>query len=325
MKKAACVLIALMMTFALAVTALAADVSASYSNGTLTVSSSSTGYWMIVVDGKGTERSLSPDMMTLSFSYPLADGEHKVRISNDVHGGANTVITIKNGVSVKGTSTKTDPPAGQPTAEPAPAVTEQEHTTHTPVVIPGVEPTCTNDGLTEGEKCAEGGEILKEQQVIPALGHRYRVESSNNSTTVYRCVRCDKKLSLETREAVANRYGNIITDLDGKVLGYKAAKSKTDDKIIVLTLDKAAEAAVLTLENSLIVQIIREGFDRVEVKKGDFDAVVELNKISRSWFPVNEAINAYIFTLVKEGDCQVEAQTASGLVPADTFDGVTVQ
>ena len=336
MKKAACILIALMMTFSLAAVAFAADVSASYSNGTLTVSTSTSGYWMIVVDGKGTERALMPSMMTLSFSYPLSDGEHRVRISNDVHGGANTVIYIKNGVSVDGyvapTAAPTVKPAVTPTAKPGtteevtPAVTaEPTHTSHTPVVIPAVEATCTKDGLTEGTKCAAGGEILVAQQIVPALGHRYRVESATGNSVVYRCVRCDKKLTAGAKDAVANRFGNIVTGLDGAVLTYQAAADKNDGKIIVLKLDQAADAAVLTLESTLIPQIIREGYDRVEIVKGDFDAVVELNRISRSWFPVEGAISAYVFTLVKDGECKVEAQTATGLTAAETFDGVTVK
>lgn len=38
-------------------------------------------------------------------------------------------------------------------------------------VIPGRAPTCTADGLSEGTVCADCGEILQEQQTLPALGH----------------------------------------------------------------------------------------------------------------------------------------------------------
>ena len=340
MKKTACILIALMMSFAFAAAALAADVSASYKNGTLTVSTSSGGYWTINVDGKGTERSLSPGSPSLSFSYPLEDGEHRVGIYNDVHGGGNTTIYIKNGVSVddyvvptagptaKPTAKPSEGPAETATAEPEPTaspVLDPDHTTHTPVTISGVEATCTKDGLTDEIRCAEGGEILVPQQVIPALGHRYRVESSSKTSVTYHCVRCDKVLKAAPNEAVANRYGNIVTGLDGTVLTYQASPAKNDGKTIVLKLDKAADAAVLTLENSLIAQIIREGYDKVEIVKDDFDAVVELNKISRSWFSASGAIENYMFTLVKKGDCKVEAKIAGAIVAADTFDGVTVK
>ena len=38
-------------------------------------------------------------------------------------------------------------------------------------ILATVAPTCTESGLTEGEKCKDCGEILKEQETIAALGH----------------------------------------------------------------------------------------------------------------------------------------------------------
>ena len=53
---------------------------------------------------------------------------------------------------------------------------EEVHT-HTVVVDEAVAPTCTNTGLTEGSHCSGCGEILEEQETVPALGHRYIVYS----------------------------------------------------------------------------------------------------------------------------------------------------
>ena len=44
-------------------------------------------------------------------------------------------------------------------------------TGHTAVIVAGYAPTCTTDGLTDGEKCSVCGEILVAQEVIPATGH----------------------------------------------------------------------------------------------------------------------------------------------------------
>ena len=53
---------------------------------------------------------------------------------------------------------------------------------HTEEIVPAKEATCTEDGLTEGKKCAVCGETLVAQEVIPALGHSWKgVE----------CERCD--------------------------------------------------------------------------------------------------------------------------------------
>ena len=55
---------------------------------------------------------------------------------------------------------KTDTQAGQQSETPG-------HT-HVPVTDPGVTPTCTEDGLTEGSHCSECGEIIVPQTRIPA-------------------------------------------------------------------------------------------------------------------------------------------------------------
>ena len=55
-------------------------------------------------------------------------------------------------------------------------------TGHTEEVIPAVDPTCTETGLTEGKKCAVCGVTLVEQVEIPALGHDWKGVG---------CTRCD--------------------------------------------------------------------------------------------------------------------------------------
>ncbi len=74
----------------------------------------------------------------------------------------------KFGAAVKnsdGTETKVCPACGF-------SETECKNENHPPKITPAVDPTCTKDGLTEGKKCSICGEILEEQLVVSALGHK---------------------------------------------------------------------------------------------------------------------------------------------------------
>ena len=53
---------------------------------------------------------------------------------------------------------------------------------HNEEVIPSVEATCTETGLTEGKKCSVCGEVLVEQEVIPANGHAEEVVPGKSAT-----------------------------------------------------------------------------------------------------------------------------------------------
>lgn len=57
--------------------------------------------------------------------------------------------------------------------------------THTLATIPAVEPTCTETGLTQGEKCSTCYEDIIKQEVIPAIGH---------TTTTGICSRCNTRI-----------------------------------------------------------------------------------------------------------------------------------
>ena len=56
-----------------------------------------------------------------------------------------------------------------------------EHT-HTPVAIPAEEPTCTEPGKTEGERCSTCNKVLKAQEEIPALGHTEVTDAAVDAT-----------------------------------------------------------------------------------------------------------------------------------------------
>ena len=45
---------------------------------------------------------------------------------------------------------------------------------HSEITVPGVAPTCTETGLTEGKKCSICGEITVKQEIIPVIAHSYK-------------------------------------------------------------------------------------------------------------------------------------------------------
>ena len=74
---------------------------------------------------------------------------------------------------------------------------------HNEEVIPAVEPTCTEAGLSEGKKCSTCGETLVYQEIIPALGHELKVvikpsTLKNNGSIVEICKICGTVQSTTT-------------------------------------------------------------------------------------------------------------------------------
>ena len=88
---------------------------------------------------------------------------------------------------------------------------------HTEELIPTMEPTCTETGLTEGKKCSVCNEILVAQEEIPALGHNYEeVEGTAEAATCEtagkeadkKCSRCDSTITGNVIEALGHDWGD---------------------------------------------------------------------------------------------------------------------
>ena len=91
---------------------------------------------------------------------------------------------------------------------------------HQIAIDPGVEATCQNEGLTEGQHCERCGAVLVEQQVIPKTDHNY--EFYRDTTTcekdgyvIYRCSMCKNFKNVRTSAyghnyAIASFSNNTI-------------------------------------------------------------------------------------------------------------------
>ena len=356
MRKIVCAALALAMALCMVCPALAVD--ATYKDGRVTVYTDNDGFYEILVDGIFVGKWVGTGRPSNSFEMELEPGEHRVRIycPDDGSSESNTFIvegtpkatekptqapstpkptavpTTPAPTAAPATATPTAAPAtDKPTADPGADETAQpddEKTgghTHTIEIIPGEEATCTKPGLTDGEKCAECGEIVKEQKVIPAKGHRYIVTARDGKNVAYECALCGEKLTAGVNEAVKNRYGNIILNEKGEPADYKAAPDQADGRIMTLKLNKAEKEITLFLENALIMQLIRESFSQVEVVNGKADVTIDLYQIKPAWFSTNERIDCYRFVITGEAQITAQADANGEILTAEAFEGVSVK
>ena len=94
-----------------------------------------------------------------------------------------------------------------------------EATGHTAVVIKGKDATCTEPGLTEGEKCSVCGEIITAQTEIPALGHEYDAVVTEPTCTepgytTYTCIRGDHEYVGDEKPALGHDWGKWEVDTE---------------------------------------------------------------------------------------------------------------
>lgn len=135
-----------------------------------------------------------------------------------------------------------------------------EATGHKEQAIPAVVPTCTETGLTEGNKCSICGEILLEQKTIEATGHTPAQAVKENQTgasnckesgtceKVVYCLTCNKELNRETVSIVgAHNYENHYCTVCGTNQYY----TLVDDDTILFGEYPQAEVTDSTLKTTL--------------------------------------------------------------------------
>ena len=95
---------------------------------------------------------------------------------------------------------------------------------HTNETVPGKAATCTEAGMTDGQKCTTCGKTTVEQTAIEALGHDWNTVLANDSANHWTaCTRCS-----ETKDKAAhNNGGDSVCDTCGYGCEHKNAPAAT--------------------------------------------------------------------------------------------------
>ena len=111
---------------------------------------------------------------------------------------------------------------------------------HTVVDIDAIAPTCTEAGLSGGEKCSVCDTVITEQTIIPALGHDEEIAESKapTCTTVgytegRRCMACGTvTLEQTTIPATGHTYKAEVTEPDCTNNGYTTYTCSCGDSYV---------------------------------------------------------------------------------------------
>ena len=132
---------------------------------------------------------------------------------------------------------------------------------HTEEVIESVAATCIESGLSEGKSCLICGEIIINQEVIPAIGHKYDTSETKPTCTdagytTYNCTACDYSYIADDVDALGHDWLNATCDapetcsvceaINGEALGHNwldatSEAPKTCDRCGAIDGDKLSQ------------------------------------------------------------------------------------
>ncbi len=146
---------------------------------------------------------------------------------------------------------------------------------HTVEDIEGKDATCTETGLTDGQKCSVCGEILKAQEVIPAKGHTVVEDKAVNATFASTGLTAGTHCSVCHKILVKQEIVPKLTDVPSSV---KATVKKNK---VTVSWKKVKDKALLKQIRSIQVQYAADK----KFKKNKKTVLVDSNKAKTTLKP----------------------------------------
>lgn len=102
----------------------------------------------------------------IAFCFTVASSFALLSACKCRHEWSSWTVSKQAACETEGEKTRSCYKCGEDEKEVLPALGHEE------VIDEEVEPTCTEDGKTEGKHCARCGKVMVEQNCVPALGHK---------------------------------------------------------------------------------------------------------------------------------------------------------
>lgn len=185
---------------------------------------------------------------------------------------------------------------------------------HTEVVIPAVDATCTEAGMTAGKLCSACNAVLVAQEEVAATGHDYYLYNTVAPTAdkkgydQYKCKNCgeifhtnfkdklngepetgaDTEVAPETEAATtvvtviaAEEIGDIVFNASGENVPYECVAEEAETKTlkIIASADEDGKYTLrmLCLSFELVAKLEEDGFDAIVFVVGEYELVIPMD------------------------------------------------
>ena len=322
MKKLACFVLTILLLAVWQGVSLA-DVSASYDNGNLTVSTDEQGFWEITVDDEWIGYWVGRALPNSTIPMKLAEGEHTVTISNP---DENRTLTISFWVGENPAADASQPTSTADSKGPIKLESARYAKGVITIRLSGLR-SCAEIWLDEeytGINVTENGETSL-LQVLSAGEHTLTLIVPDDAET-------DSKPVLAVSfhpdgQTLRAALTDLVKNEAGETLSSGLSIDMDDESYLLRVSVDGKPGAVLTIGKDQLKALLDQGLNVIEYVNGKSALRIDLTQITDRWFDASAPVTAYAFSLTAQEDgvqVTVEAQTEKGAVEASALAGITL-